>query len=86
MSIDTPGTSNDRRVHASCDEFEVVRYDRAGKWFQEYRGTRKYRTIRLREAVRLGVLCWRGAPGGNITFDLPGGSAFDREVRKKLRT
>jgi hypothetical protein len=76
---------SDRRVHAWCDEYEVVRYGIAGKWRQEYQGTRKYRTIRLREAVRLAVLCWKGVPGGNVVFNIPGGSAFDREVRKKLR-
>lgn len=68
----------DRTVHASCDEFEVVRYDSAGHWYHED-STGRMR-VTLDRAATFALLCLTKSNGA-IYFDLPGGSAFDRRVR-----
>lgn len=73
---------SDRTVHvtivpASGDRIEIVRYDRAGKWYYEDRGRR--RRLTLAEAVefarvdRPAVIWHEGRQGGK---------AFDAKVRK----
>ncbi len=73
---------NDRRVHLTIvpafgERIEIVRYERAGKWF--YESGRERRMISLREAVgfaenRPGVIWHEGRPGGAM---------FDARVRAK---
>ena len=66
----------DRRIHAELpDGSEVVRYDRAGKWFHEGPGLR--RKITLGQAAVLA--CSRGAV---IKPGIPGGGLFDLRVKK----
>lgn len=71
---------DDRRVHAECDNFEVVRYERAGKWFVESK-------IKLVSAEYVGVAdaAMRALSaetlGGKINSGLPGGRVFDRWVK-----
>lgn len=68
--------SDDRQVHArGISGLEVVRYDRAGKWFLELPGdSRKH--VGVRDAARW---AWRmRATGGEVFVGLPGGGAFDR--------
>jgi hypothetical protein len=68
----------DRTVHArTAVGDEIVRYDRAGKWFIEYAGSR--RQITLAEAV--GIATW---PGATVFTGLPGGGAFDRKVAGRV--
>lgn len=68
----------DRRVHAVLpDGTEVVRYDRAGKWYLEKQGT-QYRKVLVQDAARKASV-----PGAGVTFDLPGGKQFDSIVRKR---
>lgn len=76
----------DRKVHATGATWEVVRYDRAGKWYLEPlpdspHDKRKHVTIdraaRYAAASQLlGI--------GTVNFGRPGGSAFDRRVRAIL--
>lgn len=76
--------STDRTVHATLrnQDAEVVRYDRAGKWYVEPRDPdlrrRKRRHIALNEAVRLTVA------DGTWHEKLPGGLTFDARVRNAL--
>ncbi len=74
----------DRTVHATLptQDAEVVRYDRAGKWYVEPRDPelrrRKRRRIALNEAVRLTVA------DGTWHEGRTGGRAFDAKVRRAL--
>ena len=67
---------NDRRVHAIVGSAEIVRYDRAGKWYYEEGDTSKPLTIS--EAVEFVSDKSQWRPG------VPGGLVFDRRVRGKL--
>lgn len=72
--------ADDRTVHAHHDELEVVRYDRAGKWWLERAaeaGTVR-QTVTLTQAARTAVELERA--GGTVSAGLPGGAAFDRKV------
>lgn len=69
-------TDADRRVHAELPNgLQVVRYSRAGKWYEESPGQRK--RIGINEAVALALL-----PGARIHFFLSGGQMFDAKVRR----
>ena len=86
----------DRRVHATGLGFEVVRYNRAGRWYVENSSGCKgwyvqishhpddrvvaRRTTRARTSVREAARL-SVFNGFRITLDLPGGGAFDRYVR-----
>lgn len=68
-------TSN-RQIHAvMADGSEIVRYDRAGKWYLERRDGHKH--ITLREAAEFAI-----EPGARINDARPGGQSFRAEVRK----
>jgi len=71
----------DRTVHAHCDCQEVVRYDRAGKWWIEMRDGTRY-PVSLSEAVSEAAGC--EMCDGAIFYGRRGGTAFDRNVRKAL--
>lgn len=74
---------SDRRVHAAVMTTEIVRYERAGKWYLESRTSNRTRVpVTLREAVDAAVKFKR--VGGTIHLGVPGGLAFDRLVRKAL--
>lgn len=71
---------SDRTVHAvSADGIEVVRYDRAGKWYLEPPShlllPRQHVTIA--EAVRFAR--WCADNGGRVFLRRAGGTAFDRK-------
>jgi hypothetical protein len=75
---------SDRTVHASYRGMEVVRYDRAGKWYLEPRDrTLKRQHVTLSEAVNAAI--W-GRKYGNGTFflGLCGGTAFDAKVKARV--
>jgi hypothetical protein len=69
----------DRRVHAECATFEVVRYERAGKWYVESK-------VPLVPCEHIGVsqAAHRAIAaevlGGEINYGVPGGKVFDRKV------
>lgn len=69
--------TEDRTVHGVSDDgWEIVRYERAGKWYAEWLG-RPRRQLTVTQAARcLAVSTARWLPGR------PGGSALDRKIRK----
>ena len=87
---------NDRRVHAAYDGMAIVRYDKQGKWYLEPTDTSLRRqwyleptdtslrrqSVSVREAAQSAV--WGAEHGGRIAFGLPGGSRFDRLVRRAV--
>lgn len=73
----------DGTVHAEgVDGTQVVRYDKAGKWWIEYQPhmLRSARPVSISEAVAVALDCERD--GGVIHLCRSGGRAFDRMVRK----
>lgn len=78
----TNRTNSDRIVHArSFDRHqEIVRYDRAGKWWVENSdGTRRH--VGVREAAELARFYVRW--GGTVFTRMPGGSTFDRIIERQ---
>lgn len=72
---------SDRTVHAENEHCEIVRYDRAGKWYIEPRDPGKQRRhVGIRSAASEAVK----APDMWIHYGRPGGGAFDRHVRRML--
>lgn len=72
-------TASDRRVHIRLsDGREIVRYDRAGKWYIEYppRGDGARYALRFADAVS-----WASMPDAEVFTGLSGGGAFDRAVK-----
>lgn len=77
--------NEDRRVHASHPAGEeVVRYDRAGKWYIELvppspdAGSRRQIGVKVAASEALAIL----QQGGQVHFGLHGGGTFDRLVRE----
>jgi hypothetical protein len=68
----------DRRLHGRVGHGEIVRYDRAGKWYVEWPGSTRYH-VTLAEAVDLAT-GFKGA----AYLGIPGGGRFDAAVRRKL--
>ena len=71
----------DRTVHARYPGMEIVRYDRAGKWYLEpVAAPLRRQQVTLRVAAAQAV--W-GAnnKGGVVLFGRPGGLRFDALVR-----
>lgn len=74
-------SESDRTVHAVCaDGREIVRYNRAGKWWIEHTSGRV--PLRLQSAAEIAAVTTRF--GGEVRFGLPGGMAFDKRVRDYL--
>jgi hypothetical protein len=69
----------DRVVHASNHEAEIVRYDRAGKWYIEYRDGDR-RRISLEQAAKFALQLYER--DGVILTGKPGGRAFDRTIHE----
>jgi len=70
---------NDRTIHAVTEDGrEIVRYNRAGKWWAEAPPDYRQR-LSLREAARLATL-----RGSAVRLGLAGGSQFDAAVRDRL--
>jgi hypothetical protein len=71
---------SDRRVHAAYPGMEIVRYDRAGKWYLEPTDpSLKRQAVSIDDAVRSAL--WGLDHDGLIFFGKPGGAAFDAKVR-----
>ena len=66
----------DRQVHAKCPTFEVVRYNRAGKWYVESSAKGSRELVMIQEAARRAQAAV--ILGGEINYGLPGGRTFDR--------
>jgi hypothetical protein len=70
----------DRTVHARWAQMEVVRYNRAGKWYLEPVGSNlKRQQVTLKKAVEYALWAEREREGA-IFGGLPGGGAFDHKV------
>jgi hypothetical protein len=70
----------DRTVHASNSEAEVVRYDRAGKWYIEPRDPSLQRQhVTVKQAAQYAVWMAENA-NGVIHSGVPGGGSFDRAI------
>lgn len=70
----------DRTVHASYPGMQIVRYNRAGKWYLEPTQLSLGRqAITIAEAVETAI--WGEGHGGTIHFGRPGGARFDAMVR-----
>ncbi len=69
----------DRTVHGkTTDGREIVRYDRAGKWYLEGGpGNRPRQNVTLKRAAE-------EAAAGEFYGDKPGGQMFDAKVRRLL--
>jgi hypothetical protein len=70
---------DDRTVHAVLhDDWYVVRYDRAGKWYLEGYGSRmgKRMQVTLADAVRFAK-----DDGAEVRLGMPGGKLFDARYR-----
>jgi hypothetical protein len=74
----------DRTVHASSESGELVRYERAGKWYMELPDDLNDPEPRilcnLADAVAVAIAMWY--EGGDIFLDQPGGKRFDAKIRK----
>ena len=71
---------SDRTVHGlTADGGEIVRYDRAGKWYVEWpdASLKPCRPISVREAVDLA-----GEDGAGAFIGRPGGGRFDSLYRR----
>ncbi len=70
--------SGDRTVHAEGVAAEVVRYNRAGKWYIEPKDkTKKRRHVKIKEAAEF------AAVAAEVHFGLSGGGSFDALVRRE---
>jgi len=73
--------NDDRTVHAQYADMEIVRYDRAGKWYLEptIPGLKRQHVSIKRAATsaKWGIQF----ANGSWSERLPGGSAFDRLMR-----
>lgn len=69
----------DRRVHATYQGMDIVRYDRAGKWYLEpVDRSLPRQKVTVKEAAAQAL--WGHEHGGSIYLGLQGGTTFDRLV------
>lgn len=69
----------DRRVHAANHQAEVVRYDKAGKWYIEpLDKTLPRQQVSVADAARYAL--WLYENGGVVKQGIPGGTAFDNFI------
>lgn len=74
---------SDRTVHASYPGMEIVRYDRAGKWYLEPSDPSLRRQhVTIDRAVSAAL--WARANGGKVFTGLPGAKAFDSRFQKAV--
>jgi hypothetical protein len=70
---------DDRRVYAECANFDIVRYERAGKWYVESKIADKRIHIGVADAALRSLSA--ETLGGEIHLGLPGGRTFDQWVK-----
>lgn len=81
---------DDRTVHAFGDSGEVVRYERAGKWYFEVPsavtlGAPHRESLTISQAAARAVWLWYH-DNGSVNFGRSGGRLFDRRVREVLNS
>lgn len=70
---------NDRVVHGvTADGGEIVRYDRAGKWYVEWDSHRPRRAVSVASAAALATM-----PGAKAYPGRDGGARFSKIVRDR---
>lgn len=80
----TWGTDTNRTVHArSCDGHELVRYERAGKWYVEYADGRPRAAQTLTGACLVAHL-WESLQLGVVLRGQPGGKMFDARLARMV--
>ena len=77
---------DDRRVHAVVGAMDVVRYDRAGKWYLEpHDPSLPRQAVNIDAAVN--YIAWGveqyGRSGVRVVLGRMGGTAFDRKVKAR---
>lgn len=79
--LQRPSRNPDRTVHADYPGMEIVRYNRAGKWYFEPTSPNlKRQAVTLDAAATQAA--WALSHDGRVHYGLPGGTTFDRRVRK----
>jgi hypothetical protein len=86
---------SDRRIHAYADDWQIVRYDRAGKWYAEWVGEGKppawlpvpTRRFPVNTRGRCALITPEAAfaairMDATIVLDLPGGRSFDAHIKR----
>lgn len=77
--------NDDRTVHAEFPGIaEVVRYNRAGKWYVEFSDGRKRRHVGVLDAAEVAADLVRR--GGSIYYGRPGGGKFDYWAKSRSGT
>lgn len=75
----------DRRVHVASDEFEVVRYERAGKWYIEPTdpgGKRQH--VNIDQAVDFAYHLMH--ENSRVLLNVPGGALFEKRLRDRIKS
>jgi hypothetical protein len=76
----------ERIVHATSGDTprgELVRYDKAGKWYIEWPGRNLPRQqVTINQAVETAIYWWYN--GGSPHFDRDGGARFNTLLRKRV--
>lgn len=71
-------SQDDRRAHGTtADGGEIVRYDRAGKWYVEYPDGQPRRAVSVGSAALLAT-----RPGAEVRRGVPGGGRFDALIKR----
>jgi len=74
--------TDDRTVHASSADMEVIFDGKVGKWYLEPKGDLPRQRVTVMAAAEYAAwLLDRGV--GQVHFGLPGGSRFDQYVRRR---
>jgi len=75
------GNYPDRRVHCELGQLQIVRYERAGKWYIEAGGAAPRVPVTCAGAARYALAYKEKNPETVIHLGVPGGAAFDRKIR-----
>lgn len=75
-----PKKPADRQVHARSGEMEIVRYNRAGKWYLEYKPVGLPPAPKLKITLAEAVSIAR-RESATVYLGKPGGRAFDRLIK-----
>jgi hypothetical protein len=84
MTAEQMGPNTDRTVHAWGESGQLVRYDRAGKWYfeqpDEDNDPEPREHLTLKQAVAKAIWLWYH-DNGTVEFGRTGGKLFDKRVR-----
>lgn len=70
-------------VHAAYDGMEIVRYNRAGKWYLEPTNKNlKRQHVTIKQAADQAIWARRNLGSAQVFLGKPGGMRFDKLVRE----